>query len=75
MGNTPVNTDLPRVWCDFNACGWSGEPGTIASMSSITQVLEALSPHPGLPVFAYDYSGDGEEAFGCEAILERFGEG
>jgi hypothetical protein len=74
MGNTPVNTDLARVWCDFNACGWSGEPGDDCFYAFDRAGLESLSPHPGLRVFAYDHSGDGEEVFSCEATLERFGE-
>ncbi len=75
MGSSPASTDLPKVWCDFNACGWSGEPGDDCFYSFDRAGLAALSPRPGLRVFAYDYSGDGEEVFGCEATLERLGEG
>ena len=75
MENTPASTDLPKVHCDFQACGWSGEPGDDCFYSFDEASLEALSPRPGLRVFAYDYSGDGEEMFGCEATVEHFGEG
>ena len=75
MGNTPVNTDLPRVWCDFNECGISGEPGDYCFYSFDRAGLESLPPLPGLRVFAYENLGDGEEMFGCDAILEHFGEG
>jgi hypothetical protein len=75
MRDSPDATDLPRLWCDFNACGWSGEPGDDCFYAFDTVGLEDFAPQAGLRVFAYDYTGNGSEVFGCEAILERFGEG
>jgi hypothetical protein len=74
MGDTADAADLPRVWCDFNACGWTGEPGDDCFYAFDRAVLENLGPQPGLRVYAYDFTGDGDEVFGCEAMVERFGE-
>ena len=75
MESKLASTDLPQLWCDFNACGWTGEPGDNCFYAFDRAGLEALSPRPGLQLFAWDYSGDGDEIFGCEATLERFDEG
>jgi hypothetical protein len=75
MRATLHSSELPRVHCDFHAQGWTGELEDDCFYVFDLAGLEALDPKPGLRVYAWDYSGHGDEVFGCEAILERFGGG
>ena len=72
MESTPPNPALPKVWCDFNAAGWSGEPDDHCYYAFDQEALAALGPREGLRFFAFmdDVS---DEVVGCEAVLERFG--
>jgi hypothetical protein len=73
MKSEPPDAALPRLWCDFNACGWSGEPDDRCYYAFDQQALTALGPREGLRLFAFmDDDGDGE-IVGCQAVLERFG--
>jgi len=71
MKSTPPDASLPRVWCDFNACGWSGAPDDNCYYAFDKEAVLALHPTEGMRLFAYDDDGDGEVT-GCEARLERF---
>jgi hypothetical protein len=61
---------LPKLWCDLNACGLSGEPGDNCYYALHREQLAALSPVEGMRVFIWDWS-DPELFVGCEALLER----
>jgi hypothetical protein len=71
MGDVPPEASLPRVWCDFNACGWSGEPGDNCYYALDVGALAALGPAAGARVFVWDDEGGGE-VIGCEGRLEPF---
>ena len=71
MRSEPPDFSLPRVWCDFNACGWSGEPDDDCYYVFDKQEVAALQPAEGMKVFIYDDNGDGT-IIGCEARLEIF---
>jgi hypothetical protein len=68
------NASLPRISCDFNACGWSGAPDDDCYYAFDKQAVTALCPVDGMRVFIYDDNGDGS-IIGCEARLERFLDG
>ena len=62
---------LPRLWCDLNACGLSGEPDDNCYYALHKEQLPALQPKVGMRVFIWDWS-DSELIIGREASLERF---
>jgi hypothetical protein len=62
---------LPRVWCDFNSVGWSGEEDDECYYSFDEKALSACRPREGMRVFIYE-QGCGELIMGCEATLERY---
>jgi hypothetical protein len=68
----PPNS-VPRLWCDLNACGWSGAPDDNCYYALHRVQLAALSPAAGMKVFIWDWS-DSESVVGFEASLERFGD-
>lgn len=65
-----LRTLLPRIWCDFNACGLSGEPGDDCFY---VFDMKGLGPTEGMRLCVYDDDGDGD-VIGCEARLERWGD-
>ena len=68
----PAN--VPPLWCDFNACGLSGEPDDECYYSLHRDELERLKPTVGMLVFIYDddRSADGRpEVLGYVATLEQ----
>ena len=71
MKSTPPDASLPKVWCDFNACGWSGEPDDNCYYAFDKEALAALRPTEGMQLVIYDDNGDGT-VIGCEARLESF---
>ena len=71
MKSEPPDASLPRIWCDFNACGWSGTPDDNCYYAFDKQAVEALRPTEGMRLFVYDDDGGGE-VIGCEARLEGF---
>jgi hypothetical protein len=63
---------IPHIWCDFNAAGWSGEPGDDCYYVLDKAALHSLPEPEGMRVFIFDYENvDKTEILGCEAILER----
>jgi len=72
MKSSPPKTSLPRVQCDFNALGWSGETGDNCYYVFEGRKFAALAPREGLRLFVFMDEGGGE-VLGCEAVLEKFG--
>lgn len=67
---------LPRLWCDFNAVGWSGDPHDDCYYVFDQAALSGLSPYEGLHVFVFMYDDQEEtEITGCEAVLEAYDKG
>jgi len=62
---------LPRVRCDFNSAGWSGEDGDDCYYSFDEKALARHRPRVGMRVFIFEPSRD-ELVMGCEAELERY---
>ena len=62
---------LPRIRCDFNATGWSGEEGDECYYSFDEKELARHRPRAGMRVFIYENSRD-DLVMGCEAELERY---
>ncbi len=70
MASSIPDLSLPRLWCDFNACGWSGDAGDDCYYAFDKQALATLDPTEGMRVFIYDDDGDGN-VMGCEGLIER----
>jgi len=67
-------TNIPVIWCDFNACGLSGDVGDNCYYSLHRERLTELNPTEGTTVFIYDDDLDDcgkPEVFGCVATLEK----
>ena len=62
---------LPRVLCDFNSAGWSGEDNDDCYYSFDEKALSRHRPHAGKRVFIYENSRD-ELVMGCEAQLKEY---
>jgi hypothetical protein len=62
---------VQKIWCDFNACGLSGEDDDFCFYSFDRHVFYELPPESGLRVLIWDYS-DEEEIIAFEATLEPF---
>jgi hypothetical protein len=73
MSSSFPEIPLPRLWCDFNALGWSGAPDDTCYYAFDQKALAALSPTEGQKLLAYDDDG-ACEVIGCEARLESHGE-
>jgi hypothetical protein len=69
MNAEPPDASLPWVWCDFNACGWSGQAGDTCYYVLDRRTLDGLHPAEGMRVFVFDYEGAGEMV-GCAGRLE-----
>ena len=72
-GSLPSKS-IPTIWCDFNACGLSGEEGDNCYYSLHRDKLKELNPEEGLVVFIYDDDLDDDnnpEIFGYVATLEK----
>lgn len=68
--------NLPTVWCDFSACGWSGEPTDDACYVFAEPTFSHLPPRENMRLFVFMEEDDtGNEVVGCEATLERYGDG
>ena len=65
---------LPKLWCDLNARGFSGEPDDDCFYALHRKQLAALPPAAGLRVFIWDWS-DSELFVGLETLLEQFDDG
>jgi hypothetical protein len=62
---------LPRILCDFNSIGWSGEDDDDCYYSFDEKALGAHRPRTGMRVFIYERSRD-KLVMGCEAELEKY---
>ena len=62
---------LPRICCDFNSVGWSGEDDDECFYSFDEKALAACKPREGLRIFIFE-KGQGEVIMGCEAMLESY---
>lgn len=65
------DSSLPRLWCDFNACGWSGVSGDNCFYVFDKNAFQALPPAEGMRVVLYDDDGDGN-VIGCVGRLEPY---
>jgi hypothetical protein len=66
----PVHSTHPVVWCDFNACGWSGRPHDNCFYLLDQKRLAELGAKVGDKVFLYmEDSDDGREVTGIEGEL------
>jgi hypothetical protein len=70
----PPSHSLPKVSCDLNACGWSGENDDNCYYAFDKEQFAALPPSVGMRLFIWDWS-DSESIVGCEAILEQARDG
>jgi hypothetical protein len=60
----------PPVWCDFNACGWSGRPEDNCFYVLDEKRLAELVAKAGDKVFLFmEDSANGQEITGIEAVL------
>jgi hypothetical protein len=73
MKSIPPNPSIPKLWCDFNAQGWSGDPGDNCYYAFDNERLAELDPKEGLLLFAY-MDDLKDEIVGCEVHLETFGD-
>jgi hypothetical protein len=62
---------LPRVACDFNSVGWSGEDSDECYYSFDVRALARCHPRAGMRIFIYENSRD-NLVMGCEAELEKY---
>ena len=62
---------LPRIACDFNSVGWSGEDDDECYYSFDEKALARHRPHAGMRVFVYESSRE-NLIMGCEAELEEY---
>jgi hypothetical protein len=72
--DTLPDPTIPPLRCDFNACGWSGEPDDNCYYSLYRDELARLNPPSGKQVYIYDddISDEGQpEVFGCTATIEH----
>lgn len=73
MGNKrkSPSRSLPRILCDFNSVGWSGDDDDECYYSFDNKALAAHRPRAGMRVFIYEQSR-GKLVMGCEAELEKY---
>ena len=65
----------PAIWCDFNACGWSGEEDDDCYYVLDGAALKSLPACTGLTVFLFEEEDiSGTEILGRVARLERYGD-
>jgi len=50
----------PRIWCDFNACGWSGDADDDCYYVLDPDDLAAAGASEGRSVLLFDWEDDGE---------------
>jgi hypothetical protein len=62
---------LPRIWCDFNSSGWSGEDDDECYYNFDHIALAACRPREGKRVFIYEKGREGM-IMGCEATIEPY---
>jgi hypothetical protein len=60
-----------NLLCDFNACGWSGEPDDVCFYWFDPEQLKRLNPTEGMEVLLYMSDGPNDYTT-CRATMERF---
>ncbi|MDB5388350.1 MAG: hypothetical protein JWM11_3996 [Planctomycetaceae bacterium] len=73
MNFNPPARNLPRIWCDFNACGWSGQPDDNCYYVVDLTAVSAHSLADGARLVLWDDEGEGQ-VICCEGQLELFNE-
>jgi hypothetical protein len=72
----PRLQQLPRVWCDFNTIGWSGEPDDSCIYIFDQTILDFIISADKFTVFTFmEDDAANQMITGCEAILERYRDG
>jgi hypothetical protein len=66
-----TSVSLPRVRCDFNSAGWSGEDDDPCYYNFDEAALARAHPRAGMRVFIFEDSRD-ELIMGCEAVVESY---
>jgi hypothetical protein len=69
-----LDTSLPRIGCDFNACGLSDEPNDACYYSFDRKEIDVLKSMFGRRVLLYSYDSKTDIA-ACEAVVEPYIEG
>jgi hypothetical protein len=64
-------TSLPRVRCDFNSAGWSGDDDDPCYYSFDERALARARPRAGMRVFIFEDSRD-DLIMGCEAEVDSY---
>jgi hypothetical protein len=70
-GSKRSSHSLPRISCDFNSAGWSGDDDDECFYAFDEKALAACKPRDGMRVFIYE-KGQGSIIMGCEATLESY---
>lgn len=69
--NKSSRKSLPKIWCDFNSAGWTGDDDDECYYNFDHVALAALKPREGKRVFIYEKGRDGM-IMGCEAVIETY---
>jgi hypothetical protein len=67
----PPHQALPRIRCDFNSVGWSGEEDDECYYSFDEKALAAHRPRDGMRVFIFE-DGQNGLIMGCQAELDTY---
>jgi hypothetical protein len=62
---------LPRIRCDFNSVGWSGDEDDDCYYSFDDKALAAHKPRSGMVVFVFE-DGQSGLIMGCQATVETY---
>lgn len=62
---------LPRIRCDFNSVGWSGEEDDECYYSFDDKALTSARARDGMRVFIFE-DGEGGLIMGCQAEVESY---
>ena len=66
-----MTVGLPVLWCDFNACGWSGEKGDTCYYVVGPQGNPCLKLTESMRAILYQEDSE-ELCTACEGVLERW---
>lgn len=71
MSDRTPDWTLPRIGADFNACGYSGEPGDTCCYGMDREALRQLPASLGRRILIWESDGE-DEVICCEAVLEWY---
>lgn len=71
LGKKGPSKSLPRIRCDFNSAGWSGEDDDDCLYSYDEKALSACRPKEGSRIFIFE-DGKNGMIMGCEAHTEGY---